>query len=291
MAQYSIKDVELLSGVKAHTLRIWEQRYDFLKPNRTETNIRYYNDEQLKNILNVSLLNRQGMRISKIAELDKEQIAAIILKIAEEQHQPDVLLDALIYAMVEFDEHRFEKTLSTAIMRMGFQRTFSELVFPFLIRTGLLWATGAIRSAQEHFISNLIRRKISVAIDNQYVERNAQSKKFFLFLPEGETHEFLLLFTEYLLRQHHHEVVYIGSSLLLEDIEFVEKSFQPDYFLTYFTLPLPEFTVQEYIQQIVSAFPDIKMIVGGVQLSLQNPHLPPNVTAIHSLEELEGTIH
>lgn len=291
MAQYSIKDVELLSGVKAHTLRIWEQRYDFLKPNRTETNIRYYTDSQLKNILNVSLLNRHGMRISKIAELNGEQIAEQVLKVAEANQEPDVLLDALIYAMVEFDEHRFEKALSTAIMKIGFQRTFSELVFPFLIRTGLLWATGAIRSAQEHFISNLIRRKISVAIDNQYVERNAQSKKFFLFLPEGETHEFLLLFTEYLLRQQHHEVVYIGSSLLLEDIEFVEKTFRPDYFLTYFTLPIPGFTVQEYIHQIVSAFPTVKIIVGGVQLKLQQPKLPPYVRVINSLEELMAAIH
>jgi len=291
MAQYSIKDVELLSGVKAHTLRIWEQRYDFLKPNRTETNIRYYTDSQLKNILNVSLLNRHGMRISKIAELNGEQIAEQVLKVAEANQEPDVLLDALIYAMVEFDEHRFEKALSTAIMKIGFQRTFSELVFPFLIRTGLLWATGAIRSAQEHFISNLIRRKISVAIDNQYVERNAQSKKFFLFLPEGETHEFLLLFTEYLLRQQHHEVVYIGSSLLLEDIEFVEKTFRPDYFLTYFTLPIPGFTVQEYIHQIVSAFPTVKIIVGGVQLKLQQPKLPSYVRVINSLEELMAAIH
>ena len=195
MAQYSIKEVETLSGVKAHTLRIWEQRYHLLTPERTDTNIRFYSDEQLRMLLNIATLNRNGMKISKIAGLEKGALNQEVLKVFESANQPDNLLDSLIHSMLDFDERRFEKTLSDAILKIGFDDAFVKLLFPFLIRTGILWATGAVRIVQEHFITNLIRRKIYVAIDSVFVEPNKQSKKFILFLPEGETHDLLLLFT------------------------------------------------------------------------------------------------
>jgi DNA-binding transcriptional MerR regulator len=290
MGQYSIKEVEILSGVKAHTLRIWEQRYDFLKPKRTDTNIRYYDDDQLKLILNIGMLNRSGMRISKIANLDKDELNKEVQKLSQDDAQPNVHLDALTHAMIDFDEARFEKTLSGAVMRQGFDKTFTELIFPLLVRTGVLWSTGVIHPSQEHFISNLIRRKLCAAIDAQYVELRPDTKRFLLFLPEGENHELVLLFVEYILRKNNHHVAYIGNSVPYEDIGFINETFKPDYLVTHFSIPLPHETLQEYIDKLSGAFPGQQIIIGGKQVETQQPHLPDNVHSITSIEELIGIV-
>lgn len=290
MAQYSIKDLELLSGVKAHTLRIWEQRYDFLKPHRTDTNIRYYTDEELKSVLNISLLNRHGLKISRIAHLSAQEISNKVLDISVQKQEPDVLLDSLIHSMIEFDENRFEKVLSQAITKHGFELAFSDVLFPFMVRAGVLWSTGTIRPAQEHFISNLLRRKLCVAIDSLVVQRNANTRKFVLFLPEGETHELLLLYTEYLLRKHNHEVAYLGNSVPFDDIDFVEKTFKPDCLLTYFTIPFLDVPLQTYVDSLSSAFPNCKIVVGGAQLELNECKLPLNVTRLSSFADLQQVI-
>jgi DNA-binding transcriptional MerR regulator len=286
MAHYSIKDLELLSGVKAHTLRIWEQRYDFLKPHRTDTNIRYYTDEELKNVLNISLLNRHGLKISRIAHLSPEDISRKVMEISLQKQEPDVMLDALIRSMIEFDEGRFEKVLSQGIMKHGFERTFSEIIFPFMVRTGVLWSTGSIKPAQEHFVSNLVRRKLCVAVDNLYVEPNANSKRFVLFLPEGETHELLLLYTEYMLRKNNHEVAYIGTSLPYEDIDFVNQAFRPDYLVSYFTVPTKDLPLQEYINKLSASYPEKTILIGGGLVESQQPVLPHNVKHVRSLNDL-----
>jgi DNA-binding transcriptional MerR regulator len=286
MGQYSIKDVETLSGIKAHTLRMWELRYDFLKPERTDTNIRYYSDEQLKLILNICTLNRNGMRISKIACLEQDQLCKEVEKLSQQNGEPNAVLDALIHSMIDFDEARFEKTLSCAIMKHGFEKAFGELIFPLMQRTGVLWSTGTIRPAQEHFISNLIRRKISAAIENQYVKEDQHTKRFALFLPEGETHELMLLFTEYILRERHHHVTYIGSSLPFAELDFINRSFRPDYWVTSFSLAPAEMPLQEYINKMANAFPQQKIVVGGKQLDLQKPVLPGNVFPVKCMKDL-----
>jgi DNA-binding transcriptional MerR regulator len=290
VSQYSIRDIEMLSGVKAHTLRIWEQRYDFLKPHRTDTNIRYYTDEQLKLILNISLLNRSGVRISKIAEMKAEDLNSAVMKISSENNEPNVYLDALIHAMLDFDELRFEKTLSSAIMRIGFQETFISIIFPFMQRAGMLWSTGAVRPIQEHFISNLIRRKISVAIDSQFVKVTESSKKFVLFLPSGETHELLLLFTEYLIRNHNHQVAYIGTSVPFDDIEFINANFKPDFLLTYFTVSPDEMPLQIYIEKLSASFPQTTIVVGGLQIASNALVFPDNVVPVFSIQQLTNLL-
>ncbi len=286
MSQYSIKEVEILSGVKAHTLRIWEQRYDFLKPHRTDTNIRYYTNEQLKLLLNISMLNREGIKISKIADMTREQMNQELLRITNTSNQADHLLDQLIQSMLDFSEQRFERTLSNAIMKLGFEEAFNKLIFPFMIRTGVLWATGSVRPVQEHFITNLIRRKISVATDNQFVEPDEKSKKFVLFLPEGETHELLLLFTEYVLRKHNHIVAYVGTSLPYEDIEFINSHFQPDFLVTFITVPMEGDSLITYIKNISANFPKVQILMGGSQVDHLSGSLPSNVRHISSTESL-----
>ncbi|MCX6199060.1 MAG: MerR family transcriptional regulator [Bacteroidetes bacterium] len=290
MGQYSIKEVETLSGVKAHTLRIWEQRYDFLKPKRTDTKIRYYTDEQLRLLLNIGTLNRNGMKISKIAELSEGELKDAVMSIHNSTSEPDNFLDSLIQSMIDFDEHRFEKTLSSAIMKLGFEGTFVKLIFPFMVRTGVLWTTGAVNVAQEHFISHLIRRKLKVAIDNQFVEVSEKSKKFILFLPEGETHELLLLFTDYLLRKQNHQVVYFGAFIPFEELIKAIDITKPDYLVTYLTVPLEKISVQSYLKKLSSANPKTKIIVGGTQLQQIETILPANCISVNSAEELFAVI-
>ncbi len=286
MANYSIKDVETLSGVKAHTLRIWEQRYDFLRPHRTDTNIRFYNDEQLKTILNIALLNRNGLKISKIASMPSDALNQEVLRLTSEKSEPNILLDSLIHSMLDFDESRFEKTLSQCILKIGLEATFSEVIFPMMERTGILWATGVVRPAQEHFISSLIRRKLCVAIDNQHATPREDAKRVVLFLPEGETHELMLLFSEYLLRKNGYKVAYLGNSLPFDDIEFINKYFYPDYFLTFITVPPSEMPLQKYIDKFSSAFPEAGILIGGGQIRQQTPKLPKNVFYVDSVDDL-----
>lgn len=290
MSIYSIKEVETLSGIKAHTLRIWEQRYDFLRPERTDTNIRHYTDEQLKLILNVATLNRSGMKISKIAALDQKELASKVLKSYDLTTEPDSLTDSLVHAMLDFDEKRFEKALSSAIVKLGFEDAFTKLIIPFLVRTGALWSTGAVRVVQEHFISSLIRRKICAAIDAVYVPENPSKKKFILFLPEGETHELMLLYTEYLLRKNGHDVAYLGSSLPFEELPFVTTAFKPDYLVTYQTVALEQMPFQEYLYKLSSLFSQCKIIVGGNVLASNQYDLPANCVAVQSSDDLMASI-
>lgn len=228
MAIYSIKDIELLSGVKAHTLRIWEQRYDFLKPKRTDTNIRYYTDEDLRHILNVATLNRNGFRISAISKMDVEELTENVKQCTSNPERLDARIDAMVLAMIDLDEVAFNQHLQTSILQIGVNRTFQEVIFPFLEHIGLMWTTGSIRPLQEHFISALIRQKIIVAIDGQGHLKKAELMRCLLFLPEFEQHELGLLFANYLLRSHGHEVLYLGAGLPTADIQEAMERYRPD---------------------------------------------------------------
>jgi DNA-binding transcriptional MerR regulator len=290
MAQYSIHDVELISGVKAHTLRIWEQRYDFIKPHRSDTNIRSYNDEQLKLLLNVSILIKNGIRISKIAAMSKEDLRNQVLKTVEKDQPADKLIDFLVYAMLDFDETRFEKILSDAVIKHGFENAFSAVIVPFMIRVGTLWTTGSVYPAQEHFISNLIRRKVIAATDGLYVDQNEKSRKFVLFLPEYETHEILLLFTEYLLRKNNHHVIYLGSSVPLAELELTYNKLKPDYLVTYMTISPAGMDPGKYLQMLSDTFPKAKIIASGAQMHDVQLNKGSNVTRINSEKELLNAI-
>ena len=283
MGQYSIKDIESLSGIKAHTLRIWEQRYDILVPHRTDTNIRYYSDEQLKMILNIALLNKNGYKISKIAAMDSEQIRDIILHLTDTSDTEGALLDSLLHSMIDFDEALFEKTLNLCITRMGFERAFQHLIIPFMARAGLLWCTSIIKPVQEHFISNLIKRKLAVAVDHHPVIRDTHTRRFVLFTPEGEWHELMLMYTDFLLRSHQHEVIYLGCSVPLEDIDSLGPLLNPDCLVCFITAPLQSIPLQQFIDHISAAYPHLKILLGGPQIAshLSTLTLPANVIHIN----------
>src|SRR6185436_6119767 len=197
MGKYSIKELEQLSGIKAHTIRIWEKRYTIINPERTATNIRFYSDENLKKIINVSLLNNHGFKISKIADMSLTEISDKILVLSEAKTEAHIYIDQLVVSMVDLDEEKFEKILNKLIDKFGFERSITEVVYPFMEKIGVLWQTGTITPAHEHFISNLIRQKLITSIASLPIPSN-KSKKAILFLPEGELHEIGLLFYHYI---------------------------------------------------------------------------------------------
>ncbi len=276
VAKFSIKDLEKLSGIKAHTLRIWEQRYGILKPKRSETNIRLYNNEELRQLLNISLLYNNGLKISKIAALNKDEIIQEVTRIVETQITPCEQIDGLVIAMVEMNELRFEKILSTNILKNGFSKTVENVIYPFLRKIGMMWQTGSVNPAQEHYISNLIRQKLIVAIDGQMAVKNRKSKNFVLFLPELELHEISLLYYTYLLKSRGHLVTYLGQSVPMLDLQKVIGIIHPDYLVSVFTQTLD--SPEEYIKRLSKTFPKQQILLSGYQVIDKEMHLPKNIS-------------
>ncbi|MHA7099382.1 DNA-binding transcriptional MerR regulator [Roseivirga pacifica] len=281
-ASYSIKDLEHLSGIKAHTLRIWEQRYNLINPKRTGTNIRYYDQNDLKLILNVSLLKDHGHKISNIAKMSLEEMHEEVKKLAEKPSGFADQIYALTLSMIDLDEERFEKIISTNSLKLGFERTMLNIIYPFLSKIGIMWMTDSINPAQEHFISNLIRQKVIVAIDGQF--HSAQSmdnaKKYMLFLPQGELHELSLLFASYLIQSRKNRVIYLGQNMPFEDLEAAYQVHKPDYLLTVMTSKPNGFSAQDYVSKLSEAFPETEILLSGSQVIGEDLSIPENITQI-----------
>lgn len=286
MSNYSIKEIEQLSGIKAHTLRMWEQRYNFIKPKRTETNIRYYNDEDLKLILNISLLKDNGNKISRICNMSAEELHMEVRQIMENRMGFPEQIQGLTLAMLELDEDRFEKILSTNILQIGFERTIMNLVFPFFQKMGILWQTGTINPSHEHFISNLVRQKIIVAMDGQLFNSANFNKKYLLFLPEREFHEISLLFSAYIIKSRNNKVIYIGQNVPHLDLVDIYKDHNPDYLLAVLTTFPPFDEVQAYIYQLSESFPNSQILISGNQVVAKNMDYPKNVILLNKLQDL-----
>ncbi|MBE0637540.1 MAG: MerR family transcriptional regulator [Bacteroidales bacterium] len=281
LTKYSIRDLEQLTGIKAHTLRIWEKRYNVVTPKRTPTNIRYYTDDDLKKLLNVSILNRHGFKISNIACLENDDLGKKIISITNKSLDTDTNLENLIISMIEIDEGKFEKILSTMIINMGFEETFIKVVIPFFEKIGVLWQIGTINPGQEHFITNLIRQKIIVAIDGLFRPVNSVNQKtFLLYLPDGELHEIGLLFYSYLIQKRGHKVIYLGQMVPFEDLVAVAEAQNPDVFLSIFTANLLNENLEEHLQKLSMKFPQSRIIAGGLQFGLNSFKIPPNATII-----------
>lgn len=285
MAVYSIKDLEKLSGIKAHTLRIWEQRYGIIEPSRTNSNIRYYRDEDLKFILNISLLNKNGIKISKIARMSKEEIAEKVAAISEINFEYGTQLDALTISMIEMDEYKFDRIVSTNIQQLGFERTMLEIIYPFLDKLSILWLTGSINPVQENFMSYLIRQKIIVAIDKEPLMSSNGAPKFLIYLPEGEKQELSMLFMHYLLKSRRNQVIYIGQDITLADLRDACNIHHPDYIFTMITETFAREPVQQYIDRLGSGFGDCRILLSGYQVVAQEVQLPGNISILRSLDQ------
>ena len=291
MATYTIKDLERLSGIKAHTIRMWEKRYSLIAPHRTATNIRNYCDSELKKLLNITLLNRNGIKISKLASLSNEEINEKINQLIHSYSDTESLIENLVIAMIEMDEVKLERILSRDIMQLGYEETIIKVLYPFLIRIGVMWQTGIINPAQEHFISNLIRQKLLVAIDGLITADNPGSKRFALFLPEGEYHELGLLFFYYLIKRRGHQVIYLGQSVPLNDL-FETKRLKPvNYLVAAFVSFKDGKDILNYAKTLAENFAEQTIYLSGRQTENIQDNLPKNVRIISSPGEFRDELN
>lgn len=266
MRKYSISDIEGLIGIKAHTIRAWEIRYNLVPPKRTPTNIRYYDEEDLKMLLNIVALNENGYKISKIAQMNKKKISDLVLQLKTDWSNESVQLINLSNATIKYDEVTFSKILASCIAELGLTKTMDQVLFPFMKRIGMLWQIGAIDPAHEHFAANLIRDRLIVEIDKVEKVTNKYAKRFLLFLPEAELHETGLLFARYLLKNCGHETLYLGQEIPYSDLKKVIESYKPDYaFIVLTSLNLGK-DVNKILGRVIENL-SVPLIVAGSLIS------------------------
>jgi len=264
MNNYSIKDLERITGIKAHTIRIWEKRYNLIQPKRTSTNIRYYDNSDLTQLLNIAILRENGHKISKIVEMKSDELIQKVvdittLEINHSGHKNQI--EGLTIAMIEFDDHRFEKILNTAILHLGFEETILKIIHPFFVKIGLLWQVGSINPAQEHFVSNLLRQKLAVAIDGYSGSVKDGAKRFLLFLPEGELHELGLLFYNFLIVKAGHRALYLGQNVPLTSVVETISQMPVDYMVTTIHNTNSEDNFVAELEKILTQIPKIPVFL------------------------------
>lgn len=286
MAVYSINDLEKLSGIKAHTIRIWEQRYGILNPKRTKTNIRYYEDDDLKLLLNVALLNKNGFKISKIAKMSELELSEKVADISHIDLEEGTQLDALTISMIEMDEHKFDRIINTNIEQQGFEQTMLTVIYPFLEKLSVMWLTGSVNPVQENFISFLIRQKIISALNALPVSGTDNAQKIFLYLPEGERQELSLLFIHYLLRSRGMRVFYLGQDIAITDLVDANRIHAADFIFTMITETFAQEPVQNYVDRLSLAFPDTTVLLSGYQMVAQPVEVSNNIHILESLEQM-----
>jgi MerR family transcriptional regulator, light-induced transcriptional regulator len=286
MAIYAIRDLERLTGIKAGTIRIWEQRYRLIEPKRTPTNIRYYNDEDLRMLMNVALLNKNGYKISKIAEMTPTFIAQMATEIAASDVSRPAQIDALILAMIDLDEEAFEAILGAHVRETSFEQAMLELVYPFLDKLSVLWITRSISPAHEKFVTNLIRRKLMAAIDQASFGVSDSSNTFLLYSPEGEQQELTLLFIQYILRTRQQRVVYLGLNTTLGELRDVCEPLKPKYVFTILQDPPARQSLQGFLDTTARSVNGSELLLTGTQFFASPVSLPTNARLLNGLGDL-----
>ena len=289
MNTFSISQLSQLSGIKPHTIRIWEQRYNALKPNRSDGNTRYYDNSQLRRLLNIVSLMDEGYKISELCVLPDEKLYQLVLDISNNSnsHGPsEYFISQLISAGMSYDEAHFEKVFSHCQIRFGMKDTYIQVIYPTLLRMGLMWATGAFPPSQEHFNSNMIRLKLSTAIDSLPPPKSP-SNTWLLFLPENEFHEISLLFSQYLIRLSGKRTIYLGGNLPFESISDAIQNTDPTnllFFLVHYNSPVE---TQKYLDDLSSQFPDKKIFISGNTKLIRQLKLEKSIYWLESVEDLD----
>lgn len=248
---FSIKDLENLSGIKAHTIRIWEKRYNVLQPMRTDTNIRFYNLANLQKLLNITLLHSHGYKISKIATYSEERIPALVREIMSDKSAKSHAINAFKMAMINFDQTLFSTTYDRLLSEKSFRDVFHQVFIPLLDEIGMLWQTDTITPAHEHFISNLIRQKILTNTEKiQMIAPTRSDRIFVLFLPENEIHEIGLLYLNYEITLQGFKAIYLGASVPHDSLATLKKYFDNITFVTYFTISPVVGDINDYISTV-----------------------------------------
>ena len=286
---FTIKDLENISGIKAHTIRIWEKRYNLLVPKRTETNIRFYSNENLQKLLNIVLLNNNNFKISKIAKMSDEELILQSREMAFNSLNKDEAINSFKLAMFQFDKVLFNNTYNKLLLKMNFREVFKDVFIPFLDHIGLLWQTDTLIPAHEHFISNLIAQKIQLNTEKlQYTTSNS-SKTYVLFLPENEIHELGLLFLNYELTLRGNNTIYLGQSLPFNNLDYFLKSEKEFCFITSMTIMPFDAKVEDYFKEIDASLKGLKhqLIATGNKINLvNNLNFESNIKLYKSVSDL-----
>lgn len=288
---FSIKDLENLSGIKAHTIRIWEKRYNLFKPNRTDTNIRYYSTTSLQKILNISFLNKNGYKISKIASLDENEISSLVKEIAESKDPNNHSINLLKLAMINFDQSLFNKTFYKLEEEMSFKTIFFDVFIPLLDHIGLLWQTDTITPAHEHFVVEIIKKKILVETEKAYKINTPElgQKPYALFLPDNEMHELGLLFTNLELTLKGKHVIYLGQSVPIKSLEFLLTKHKDITFISNFTVSPENENIEDYLNSFSSTLlknNKCKLLVSGRLLGTKPNISNSNIKTFESTKDL-----
>lgn len=285
---FSIKDLENLSGIKAHTIRIWEKRYDLLEPMRTDTNIRLYDIKNLQKLLNVKLLTDFGYKISKISKLNQEEIEEFVLKTQTNNTVNNHIISSFKMAMLNFDQSLFTKTYNELLTEKSFSTVFCETFIPFLEEIGILWSINTITPAHEHFISHLIKHKILIEIEKYQLQQTKTSNKtYVLYLPFNEIHELGLLFLHHEIVTNGHQSIYLGRSLPIENLIDLNNHFKKITFITHLTVEPHEDEIEDYIKDfnntILKDSDNELLIFGRKTASINSQNLPSKIKLVDNM--------
>lgn len=288
MAEYKIRDLEVLSGIKAHTIRIWEKRYTLFSPERTGTQIRTYTDDDLTRCINIAILNRCGFKISKIATMSEAEIHEHVLA-CKSKNSDDVAIERLIVALIEMDERLFRDTLNELIHSIGLTKTFTEKLIPFLDRIGIMWLVGTINPAQEHFMSNLIRQKVISETDRLPIPEK-KTVDALLFLPEHEQHEISLLFYNFMLRDKGYSTVYLGQSVPYDALNACIERLDPRTMVTSWLTAVDDNFMHSYFKRLNQECATIPVLAGGIQINSRKDLVRDFIHEINDLPEQVGAL-
>lgn len=290
-SQFSIKDLENLTGIKAHTIRIWEKRYNLLQPKRTDTNIRYYDLASFQKLLNVSYLNNNGYKISKIATIEEHKIPLLVREIAAENNMQSHAINAFKLAMLNFDQTLFYNTYESLLKERNFDEIFYEIFIPLLTEIGLLWQTDTITPAHEHFLTTLIRQKILIDTEKvQSKQANRSKKTFVLYLPDNEIHELGLMFINHQLVSKGYQSIFLGCSVPLESLLDLKEYYEDITFISYFTVKPEKAEIENYLTKFKSLLLNNNntrlWILGHMLKSIDVDNLPKGITAFKNIPGL-----
>lgn len=285
MEEFSIKDLERLSGINAHTIRIWERRYNLIEPDRTDTNRRRYSDNDLRRIINVAILNRNGIKISKIARLGDAGIDGKVAELLTAPASASTEVDTLIIAMLALDRKAITDIIDRSVKRRGFSETVTEIFFPFMVRTGSMWQTGTINPGYEHFMTNIFRSSLICAIESIQEEPGPGAKRVLLYLPENELHELAILLYAYLIRKAGNEILYLGQMTPLDSVLAISHSWQPHIVVTGSATALPAEPLK-YLKRLSSELSESKIVVAGIFATVKGIEKIRNITPVDTPERL-----
>lgn len=287
---FSIKDLENLSGVKAHTIRIWEKRYGILEPMRSSTNIRNYDTHNLQKLLNIVLLHNYGYKISRIAEYSTEKIELLVREIISEKSSKNHAINAFKMAMMNFDQVLFFKTYSNLLSEKSFREIFYEVLIPLMNEIGLLWQSGTITPAQEHFISYLIKQKLLVNTEKiQVLEPTRTDKIFVLYLPENEIHELGLMYLNYEILLNGYKTIYLGESVPVASLKDMKQYFDHIVYVSYLTVQPSRDAIDDYLKEIAAEIMDANSqvwMLGRMTQFIDVKQLPENMSIYNSITDL-----